>query len=337
MSGSIQSTTSKQNINGQYQITPGKTSVSQLPANKAMEALLKTMHDNISSTQKIAYRNVSEGTKGLSVYKAIWQGIKNISHNIEAFAKNTWNAEKRTQSALNIAGDVLAIAESLNGKEKEEELVQAFKDDPQGAIEMMAILETQKEAILDEITKWHKREDIPEKKIAVEGKERHKGEVGTLKHSGDCGVLLKEALDSLSAVGKLLAARAKEAGEIRQQEIQPQKDTEIYNKYPTLKSFFETTLNTFTEVRDALNEALFQDPTASLPGTQEKIKVADTAHKMYKAGMEGHKDTLEKLEGNIAVEGIQKKIYTVSEEISDITQKFGKNTQAKYQNFSEKI
>ena len=331
MSGSIQSTTSKQNINGQYQITPGKTSVSQLPANKAMEALLKTMHDNISSTQKIAYRNVSEGTKGLSVYKAIWQGIKNISHNIEAFAKNTWNAEKRTQSALNIAGDVLAIAESLNGKEKEEELVQAFKDDPQGAIEMMAILETQKEAILDEITKWHKREDIPEKKIAVEGKERHKGEVGTLKHSGDCGVLLKEALDSLSAVGKLLAARAKEAGEIRQQEIHPQKDTEIYNKHTNLKSFLNQTLESFRGIHNELKSALQQDPNASLEGTKERIGWANLAYKIYNTGMKEHEDDLKELKGNVALKSVQENILDVSKKIDDIMDQFYSNLNQKIQ------
>jgi hypothetical protein len=337
MSGSIQNTTSTQNINGQYQIAPEKTSVSQLPANKAMEALAETMQENIGSTQKIAYRSLSEGTKGLPVYKAIWQGIKNISHNIETFAKNMWNAEKRTQSAFNIADGALAIGKSLKDKEKAEELIQAFKNDPKGAAEMIDALEKRKEAILNQITEWHEKGEIPEEKVAVEGEGEHAGKVGTLKHSGDCGLLLKTALNNLSAVGKLIAACAEEANKIGQQEITLKKDTETYHKYPKLKNFFDTTLRTFTGVRNELQEALRHDLNAILPGTQQKIKEAGIAYEMYNTQLELHKDTLEELQGNIAVKGIQKEIYTVCKGISDILQKFTENTQVEYQKLSEKI
>ena len=344
MSVPIENITSTQIINGQYQIGSGKTSVSQLPANEAMDALSKTMHENIGSTQKIAYRSLSEGTKGLPVYKAIWQGIKNISHNIEAFAKNMWNAEKRTQSALNIAKGALEIAKSLEDKGKEEELIQTFKNDPEGATKMIDALKKQKEDIFNQITELRKKGEIPEKKVAVEGKGKHAGKVGTLKHSGDCGLLLQTALDNLSDVGKLLAKCAQEANKIGQQEIQLQKDTEIYkkdtgiyNRYPNLKSFFDSTLSTFTKVRNALKEALSQDSPANLPGTQEKIKAADIAYNIYNVGMESHKDTLEKLKENVAVKGIQEEIHTISKEISNIMQKFTENTQVEYQKFSEKI
>lgn len=248
MSGPIQNTTSTQIINGQYQIGSEKTPVSQLPANKAMEALSKTMQGNIGSTQKIAYRSLSEGTKGLPVYKAIWQGIKNISHNIEAFAKNMWNAEKRTQSALNIAKGALAIVKSLEDKGKAEELIQAFKNDPQSAMEMINALKEQKEAIFNQITEWHEKGEIPEEKVAVVGEGEHAGKVGTLKHSGDCGLLLQTALDNLSAVEELVAACAEEA---RRRILD---DEQLYNTDPSLKKCFEIMDDAFNNLEKVANE-----------------------------------------------------------------------------------
>lgn len=202
---------------------------------KTAEAFKKNTAKSMSDVKETHYRAVSEGTQGQGFLGGLWQGIKNIAHNIKAFMSSPMT------SAFNIAHEAETLVKTMNTVKHREELIEAFKKNPDEATKMIGELTEQFNGI---------------EKLKSEG-----------KHNGDCGTVLDGAKTFLELAAKTVAEchlEAKNANASARENETAQKE---YNgfRFKNTVSAFKSALNV---AKDKLAEILEHDPNLTY---REKI------------------------------------------------------------------
>ncbi len=250
----------------------------------AVETFKRNTAKSMSDVKETHYRAVSEGTQGQGFLGGLWQGIKNIAHNIKAFMSSPMT------SAFNIAHEAETLVKTMNTVKHREELIEAFKKNPDEATQMLSKLTEQF------------------------------GDIAVLKkegnHNGDCGKLLDCTMSFLGSAVEVIKQCREDAEIVRQEQ-------RIYDANSKLKDFLEGSRNMLKEVNAKLTEALQNDPKATLPGTKQLLPEAELALKTYNMRLENNLELLNSFKNNSVVRQIQSENARTTKNIVDTIGKFG--------------
>lgn len=178
---------------------------------------------NLTDIQSAHYVSVSDKTEGKSFFGKIWQGIKNIAHNIKAFATSPM------PSAFNIYNESKSICETVNRQTKE------ILSHPREALKSFPMQEARK--LLQ--TLGQQLHDINEIKV-------------TGHHNGDCGKVLQAATDVIESTLSVLASVMNAAGKA-------EADEKRYNQWEE-HGVVDEAKETLASIKNTLNEILKTDP-----------------------------------------------------------------------------